>query len=475
MRTSFVTVDVAASPARYRLLEPVRQYARELLDASGQRDDRRRRHLEYYADFARALHDGEDESGIVPLDELLGELGNLRVALDWAAEAPEETDVGLWLAGDLYHVWTAGAHHAEGAGATRGPAAHRPRVAGRAIQRAARNAAIVAAHVGHGDRSLGPRRAGARRGGGRRQQRPRASRPPSARPVPPRPRRRRGRPGGPLRPRSRAGFEQTTDVDAFCLVTKVELDLVVGALDEAEATARRVLTGRFGSLPWLGPAVRFLLGEIMMERGDLEHARSWLNEALALSEAIGDSHSAVDAHLAPRPHRVRSRPLRRRRGRPLQRSGSIDAGPQHAPGTSSFLEAGVALALCGDSPGQAVGLAEAALARADEILERGPPVLCLRLLGDAQVSTGDLAGALATFEQLIARAEPVPSPCRVAEGHEGAAAVNNALGQVRAASGHLAKAAEIRQRTGTRTSPQAGARPARRPLIAYRAADNGSD
>ena len=49
VRTSFVVVDHSTSPTRYRLLEPVRQFARELLDVSGQRADRRRRHLEYYA------------------------------------------------------------------------------------------------------------------------------------------------------------------------------------------------------------------------------------------------------------------------------------------------------------------------------------------------------------------------------------------------------------------------------------------
>ena len=37
VRTSFVVVDHSTSPTRYRLLEPVRQFARELLDVSGQR------------------------------------------------------------------------------------------------------------------------------------------------------------------------------------------------------------------------------------------------------------------------------------------------------------------------------------------------------------------------------------------------------------------------------------------------------
>ena len=46
VRTSFVTVDFATDRTRYRLLEPVRQYARELLDASGEIANRHRRHLE---------------------------------------------------------------------------------------------------------------------------------------------------------------------------------------------------------------------------------------------------------------------------------------------------------------------------------------------------------------------------------------------------------------------------------------------
>ena len=100
-----------------------------------------------------------------------------------------------------------------------------------------------------------------------------------------------------LAPALPVGSELTTDVDAFCLVTQVELDLVVGALEDAEATARIVLTGNFGSRPWLGGATRFLLGDIMLERGELELARSWLSEALALNDTIGDSHGAVDARL----------------------------------------------------------------------------------------------------------------------------------------------------------------------------------
>ena len=84
--------------------------------------------------------------------------------------------------------------------------------------------------------------------------------------------------------------------------------------------------------------------------------------------------------------------------------------------------------------------------RASSAIDR---CLCLRLLGDAQLATGDFAGALATFEQLIALADDIPAPCRAADGLEGAAAANIAVGRVDDAHRHLDEAAEIRRRTGS--------------------------
>ena len=96
VRTSFVTVDFATRRTRYRLLEPVRQYARELLDASGDAADRRRRHLECYHDVARTLTKGIDQIGFdTQWDELRPELGNLRAALDWAASDRQSTEGGI--------------------------------------------------------------------------------------------------------------------------------------------------------------------------------------------------------------------------------------------------------------------------------------------------------------------------------------------------------------------------------------------
>ena len=49
----------------------------------------------------------------------------------------------------------------------------------------------------------------------------------------------------------------------------------------------------------------------------------------------------------------------------------------------------------------------------------------LRRLGDAQLAAGKPDRALATFNAADRRASAVPYPCRVAEGHEGAAAAAN--------------------------------------------------
>jgi hypothetical protein len=74
----------------------------------------------------------------------------------------------------------------------------------------------------------------------------------------------------------------------------------------------------------------------------------------------------------------------------------------------------------------------------------------LRLLGDAQLAVGDAHRALTTFDHVIASARSAPYPCRVAEGHEGAAAAAAAVGRQETARTHLAAAAEIRQHTNTR-------------------------
>ena len=95
VRTSFVTVDLDGR-TRYRLLEPVRQYARDLLDGAGGAAGRRRLHLAHYLDLARTLTNDIDQIGFdTQWDEVKLELGNFRAALDWGVEDPPSVDSGL--------------------------------------------------------------------------------------------------------------------------------------------------------------------------------------------------------------------------------------------------------------------------------------------------------------------------------------------------------------------------------------------
>jgi predicted ATPase/DNA-binding SARP family transcriptional activator len=101
---------------RFRMLETIREYAGELLDASGEEAPLRRRHCEHY--LARveagsaAWHAGADpEDSIFPV--LDDELDNVRAALAWAADSAElELEVRLAVATRWY--WVLKGHLGEG-------------------------------------------------------------------------------------------------------------------------------------------------------------------------------------------------------------------------------------------------------------------------------------------------------------------------------------------------------------------------
>ncbi|MGH3090631.1 MAG: LuxR C-terminal-related transcriptional regulator [Rubrobacteraceae bacterium] len=104
----------ATSP-RYRMLEPVRQYARGKLEASGNFDAVRRRHAAFFLALAEEaepeLRGAEQEAWLGRLD---AEHENLRAALRWALEREAET--GIRLAGALGEFWTMRGHLAEARG-----------------------------------------------------------------------------------------------------------------------------------------------------------------------------------------------------------------------------------------------------------------------------------------------------------------------------------------------------------------------
>jgi tetratricopeptide (TPR) repeat protein len=99
---------------RFAMLETVREHAAELLDASGEADDARRRLTEHLLAFAREAERharGPDEPEW--LEHLELELPNLRSALGWCRDAGERS-LGLQLAEALEPLWVRGRRDAEG-------------------------------------------------------------------------------------------------------------------------------------------------------------------------------------------------------------------------------------------------------------------------------------------------------------------------------------------------------------------------
>jgi len=101
-------------PPRYRMLETVRAYARERLDAAEETAAARRRHAAYYLALAeRAEPELRGPRQAEWLARLERDQDNLRAALVWAREQGE-ADMGLRLAGALAPFWYARGQYVEG-------------------------------------------------------------------------------------------------------------------------------------------------------------------------------------------------------------------------------------------------------------------------------------------------------------------------------------------------------------------------
>jgi len=88
---------------RYRMLETVRQYAREKLLEAGESEIIRGRHLAYFVKLAKQAEPELFRSNqIFWLNKLADELDNLRRALDWALATDVESGLRLIVTSRLY-------------------------------------------------------------------------------------------------------------------------------------------------------------------------------------------------------------------------------------------------------------------------------------------------------------------------------------------------------------------------------------
>ena len=111
---SLVNSDRAQNAeARYRLLETIRQYARDKLLEAGGGERIRDQHLEFFLKRAEQAEPGlRGPDQVALLDMLEDELDNMRAALEWSLE--RNLEMGLRLASALMWLWHLRGHASEG-------------------------------------------------------------------------------------------------------------------------------------------------------------------------------------------------------------------------------------------------------------------------------------------------------------------------------------------------------------------------
>jgi len=108
---SMVMVVESTGPARYRLLETVREYAAERLALADELEATRRRHLNFFLELAetaaQSIRDQARSAQVLELDQ-----DNLRAALDWAGI--EHPPLEMRLAAAMGWFWFVRGHLSEG-------------------------------------------------------------------------------------------------------------------------------------------------------------------------------------------------------------------------------------------------------------------------------------------------------------------------------------------------------------------------
>lgn len=112
---SLVDVRSWQGSRRYRMLTSLRHYARDRLAAAGEAQVWRQRHFAFYLDLAQAAGSHlTSEDQVAWLDRLELEHGNVRAALEWAADQPAAPEPAARLAIAMWRFWSIHCHFTEG-------------------------------------------------------------------------------------------------------------------------------------------------------------------------------------------------------------------------------------------------------------------------------------------------------------------------------------------------------------------------
>lgn len=105
VRKSLVTVTRRGHAARYRLLETIRQYAREKLRESGESEPARERHRDWFSDLAgRAEEELLGPNQVEWAETIEAERDNIRAALEWSSASADSENL-LRISVPLWRYW----------------------------------------------------------------------------------------------------------------------------------------------------------------------------------------------------------------------------------------------------------------------------------------------------------------------------------------------------------------------------------
>jgi len=106
VRKSLVTIKSTHEPARYRLLETIRTYARQKLAESGELDAMRLRHARYLGQIlTQARQEWETASDRVFFENYAPLIDDMRSALDWSLKTDSAIPLGLIIVGQSWPLW----------------------------------------------------------------------------------------------------------------------------------------------------------------------------------------------------------------------------------------------------------------------------------------------------------------------------------------------------------------------------------
>jgi predicted ATPase/class 3 adenylate cyclase/Tfp pilus assembly protein PilF len=99
---------------RFVMLETIHEYAREKLEQSGEAEEIRRAHAQYFLTLAEeAYPEFKGANQVEWIERLEVEHDNMRAALSWASER-KEVELALRMGGALWGFWSVRGYHSEG-------------------------------------------------------------------------------------------------------------------------------------------------------------------------------------------------------------------------------------------------------------------------------------------------------------------------------------------------------------------------